>query len=150
MNIVVLAGGLSPERDVSFSSGTMACNALIGLGHHAVLIDLFFGVPDWDGTDRIFENASLREPYRITASEPDLKAIRASRKKGYNEYIGLKAKVRMANLYLEQVLKHRGKIDSYDIHKVVTWSMLPHVEIVGIEVANMDGLGYVRIREEVA
>ena len=43
-----------------------------------------------------------------------------------------------------------GKIDSYDIHKVVTWSMLPHVEIVGIEVANMDGLGYVRIREEVA
>ena len=89
MNIVVLAGGLSPERDVSFSSGTMACNALIGLGHHAVLIDLFFGVPDWDGTDRIFENASLREPYRITASEPDLKAIRASRKKGYNEYIGL-------------------------------------------------------------
>ena len=68
----------------------------------------------------------------------------------HNEYIGLKAKVRMANLYLEQVLKHRGKIDSYDIHKVVTWSMIPHVEIVGVDVTAMDGLGYVRIREEVA
>jgi hypothetical protein len=28
MNIVVLAGGLSPERDVSFSTGTMLPNAL--------------------------------------------------------------------------------------------------------------------------
>lgn len=68
----------------------------------------------------------------------------------HNEYIGLKAKVRMANLYLEQVLKHRGKIDSYDIHKVVSWAMLPHVEIVGVEQAAMDGMGYVRIREGVA
>jgi len=68
----------------------------------------------------------------------------------HNEYIGLKAKVRLANIYLEQVLKRRGKFDSYDIHKVVTWSMMPHVEIVGVDVAAMDGLGYVRIREEVA
>lgn len=66
------------------------------------------------------------------------------------EYIGLKAKVRMANLYLEQVLRRRGKFDSYDIHKVVTWSMMPHVEIVDIDVANADGMGYVRIREGVA
>lgn len=66
------------------------------------------------------------------------------------EYIGLKAKVRMANMYLEQVLKHRGKFDSYDIHKVVTRSMLPNVEVVGMDVANLDGLGYVRIREGVA
>jgi hypothetical protein len=28
--------------------------------------------------------------------------------------------------------------------------MMPHVEIVGVDVAVMDGLGYVRIREEVA
>ena len=88
MNIVVLAGGLSPERDVSFSSGTMACNALLGLGHHAVLIDLFFGLPDWDGTDKIFVEAKPLPPYRILSAEPDLAAIRASRKEGYNEYIG--------------------------------------------------------------
>ena len=28
MKIVVLAGGLSPEREVSLSTGTMVCNAL--------------------------------------------------------------------------------------------------------------------------
>lgn len=65
----------------------------------------------------------------------------------HNEYIGLKAKVRMANLYLEQVIKHRGKFDAYDIRKVVTGSMRPKVEIVSVDVANEDGLGYVRIRE---
>ena len=44
MNIVVLAGGLSPERDVSLSSGVMAANALIERGHRAVLLDLFYGM----------------------------------------------------------------------------------------------------------
>ena len=33
MKIVVLAGGLSPERNVSLSSGTMIAHALRGLGH---------------------------------------------------------------------------------------------------------------------
>lgn len=89
MNIVVLAGGLSPERDVSFSSGTMACNALLGLGHHAVLVDLFFGLPDWDGTDSVFSEAKPLSPYRILSAEPDLAKIRAERKAGYNDYIGL-------------------------------------------------------------
>ena len=89
MNIVVLAGGLSPERDVSFSSGTMACNALLKMGHCAVLIDLFFGLPDWDGTDAIFLEAKPLPPYQITESEPDLASIRASRTCGYNDYIGM-------------------------------------------------------------
>lgn len=44
MNIVVLAGGLSPERDVSLSSGAKACAALNSCGHHAILVDLFFGM----------------------------------------------------------------------------------------------------------
>ena len=66
------------------------------------------------------------------------------------DYIGLKAKVRVANCYLESVLKHKGKFDNYDIHKVVTWSMIPHVEVVSVEKAAEDGLGLVRIREGVA
>lgn len=88
MNIVVLAGGLSPERDVSLSSGTMACNALLGRGHRAILVDLFFGVPEWDGTERIFSEAKPLPPYRVAGAEPDLRAIAASRKEGYNEWIG--------------------------------------------------------------
>ena len=43
MKIVVLAGGLSTERDVSLTSGTMICNALRRIGHRAILVDLFFG-----------------------------------------------------------------------------------------------------------
>ena len=89
MKVIVLAGGLSPERDVSLSSGTMATNALLGLGHHAVLVDLFFGVPEWDGTDSIFTEAKFIPPFSITSVEPDLDSVRAKRTAGYNDYIGL-------------------------------------------------------------
>ena len=44
MKIVVLAGGLSPERNVSLVSGTGVCRALRELGHRAILVDLFMGV----------------------------------------------------------------------------------------------------------
>lgn len=43
MNIVVLAGGISTEREISIVSGTKVCEALREKGHHAVLMDVFFG-----------------------------------------------------------------------------------------------------------
>ena len=43
MKIVVLAGGLSPERNVSLSSGAMVSEALREQGHQVALVDLFFG-----------------------------------------------------------------------------------------------------------
>ncbi len=89
MKIVVLAGGLSPERDVSFSSGTMAANALLSLGHQAILVDLFFGLPDWDGKTDLFQSAKPLSPFRVSESEPDLDSLRQSRKTGFNDYIGL-------------------------------------------------------------
>ena len=36
MKIVVLAGGLSPERNVSLSSGSRVCQTLRELGHDVV------------------------------------------------------------------------------------------------------------------
>ena len=89
MKIVVLAGGLSPERDVSFSSGTMAANALLSLGHQAILVDLFFGLPDWDGRTDLFADAKKLPPFRVSEAEPDLDALRRSRREGFNDYIGL-------------------------------------------------------------
>ena len=89
MKIAVLAGGLSPERDVSFSSGTMAANALLSLGHQAILVDLFFGLPEWDGKTDLFAGAKPLPPFRVSEAEPDLDALRRSRKTGYNDYIGL-------------------------------------------------------------
>ena len=44
MKILVLASGLSPERNVSLSSGSMVCQALRDKGHKVALVDLFFGL----------------------------------------------------------------------------------------------------------
>ena len=43
MRVVVLAGGISTERDVSIVSGTLVCEALREKGHQAILLDVFFG-----------------------------------------------------------------------------------------------------------
>ena len=43
MRIVVLAGGLSTEREVSISSGTLVAEALRSKGHEVVLLDVFMG-----------------------------------------------------------------------------------------------------------
>ena len=43
MNIVVLAGGLSTERDVSFKTGSMVAKALKENGHKVILLDVFMG-----------------------------------------------------------------------------------------------------------
>ena len=57
MKIVVLCGGLSPERNVSLSSGTRIASTLMKNGHKVVLVDLFFGLEDYTGKlDDIFDN----------------------------------------------------------------------------------------------
>ena len=90
MKIVVLAGGLSPERIVSLSSGTMATNAFLQAGHKAILLDLFFGMPELTvSIDQLFENAEPLPPAPISENEPDLNAIAASRPVGWSERIGL-------------------------------------------------------------
>ena len=52
MNIVVLAGGNSTERDVSIVSGTGICQALRQKGHQAILVDSFCGVENVDLENR--------------------------------------------------------------------------------------------------
>lgn len=55
MKIVVLAGGLSTERDVSFCSGSMVYKALKENGHQVVLIDVYLG---YEGDySKIFEDS---------------------------------------------------------------------------------------------
>ena len=90
MKIVVLAGGLSPERNVSLSSGTMACNAFLKAGHQAILLDLFFGMPELNvPAEHLFVNAAPLPPAAISEAEPDLNAIAASRPQGWSDRIGL-------------------------------------------------------------
>ncbi len=44
MNIVVLAGGLSPERNVSLSSGSLISSALRKRGHRVLMLDVYEGL----------------------------------------------------------------------------------------------------------
>ena len=89
MNIVVLAGGLSPERDVSLSTGTMVTNALRKKGHRAILVDLFYGMDCLpDPIDRAFEVSGFLPPFSVPEAEPDLNAIRGARKNGFSDEIG--------------------------------------------------------------
>ena len=64
MKIIVLAGGLSPERDVSLLSGAGICKTLREMGHQAFLLDVFFGLPcDSDKLEDVFDRpADLRFP----------------------------------------------------------------------------------------
>ena len=80
MNIVVLAGGISTERDVSFVSGMGIYKALRSKGHRAVLLDVFMGYDhdDWEG---VFESdtdwtAAIES---IKDSAPDLDRVKAMR-----------------------------------------------------------------------
>ena len=81
MKIVVLAGGLSGERNVSLSSGVMVTQALRGRGHQVALVDLFFGLEGYEGSLESRFSAPVPESWkRVSRQAPDLKAIRASRK----------------------------------------------------------------------
>ena len=53
MKVVVLAGGISTERDVSLISGKMIYRAMKKLGHQAVLLDVFLGM-ERDDIEHIF------------------------------------------------------------------------------------------------
>ena len=80
MKIAVLCGGLSMERNVSLSSGTLICKALRAKGHRAVLVDMFFGLEGYEGEpEALFENLPPLADVSVSEEAPDLDAVRASR-----------------------------------------------------------------------
>ena len=81
MKIVVLCGGLSTERNISFLSGTKVCRALRTRGHQAVLVDLFMGLEDvTEDPATLFENLPELPPLVFDGKAPDLNAVREARK----------------------------------------------------------------------
>lgn len=89
MNIVVLCGGLSMERDVSIKSGAMIAAALRENGHRAVLVDAFFGYQgEYSDPKEIFEREADDSIAEIAAEVPDLEAVKAQRKQDNNSRIG--------------------------------------------------------------
>lgn len=81
MKIVVLAGGRSTERNVSFSSGYRITNALRERGHEATFIDLFLGY-DLHGAapESVFADANTSQDLNISdaiLTDADINALRA-------------------------------------------------------------------------
>ena len=89
MKIVVLAGGISTERDVSLSSGAMIYRALKKNGHQAVLLDVYLGCEEEDA-DGIFEKEKdwAGEMGVITDKNPDIEQVKAMRPDGDKNFFG--------------------------------------------------------------
>lgn len=91
MKIVVLAGGISTEREVSLVTGKGVCDALRKNGHKAVLLDLFFGYGEEGASlDDIFERESLISDtiHDINITDPDIDKIKKLRKGDSNSLLG--------------------------------------------------------------
>ena len=91
MKIIVLAGGLSPERDVSLISGAGICRTLRERGHRAFLLDVFFGYPcNPEDLEKVFDlpDGGLKIAEGIKTTTPDLEALRLSRPDQSDCYLG--------------------------------------------------------------
>ena len=95
MNIVVLAGGISSERDVSLSSGATIYRALKERGHKAVLLDVYLGY-EWETQTEERKIAGLFESDRdwagdlgsVAVKKPDISQIKAMRRDGDKNFFG--------------------------------------------------------------
>ncbi len=76
MKIVVLSGGLTPEREVSLTSGSLIANALLDRGHEVVLLDIYEGAPTSDFGALC--DKDKRYTYKVKEAVPDLEAIIAA------------------------------------------------------------------------
>ena len=88
MKIVVLAGGISTERDVSLVSGKNVYEALCSKGHQVVLLDVYLG---YEGNiENIFEQDVdwIAQVGNISEECPDLEAVKALRKDGDKNFFG--------------------------------------------------------------
>ena len=91
MKIVVLAGGLSTERDVSLSTGSMVSKALRRKCHQVILLDVFLGCGKaGDDVTTLFETAagSEIEVNSVPEKAADLAQVKAMREDKSNCFFG--------------------------------------------------------------
>ena len=79
MNIVVLAGGISTERDVSLITGKNVVNALRGCGENAVLLDVFLGYKGDAASFFESENGNIEAVNAIGIIDPSIEDIKNAR-----------------------------------------------------------------------
>ena len=87
MNILVLAGGLSPERNVSLSSGSLISAALRRRGHSVLMLDVYEGVDIGDKNPLSLFTREEQGAFVVGEVIPDLDELKR-RNNNKNELIG--------------------------------------------------------------
>lgn len=92
MKIIVLGGGISTERHVALVTATSVCKALRSIGHKAVFVDMYLGLEDYDKPlEMIFDEPDgLCGNVAVEKVEPDLEAVKASRRMKGPSHLGEK------------------------------------------------------------
>ncbi len=88
MKIVVLAGGISTERDVSLSSGTMVYRALKKKGHQVIILDVYLGLNTFPQDLFTQEKDWAAAIGAISEKNPDINEIKALRSDGDKNFFG--------------------------------------------------------------
>ena len=94
MKVVVLAGGISTERDVSLSSGAMIYRALKEKGHDAILLDVYLGYEEeWKNDSDLSGVFGLDRDWAkdmglVAEENPDIEQIKAMRPDGEKNFFG--------------------------------------------------------------
>ncbi|MDY5576249.1 MAG: D-alanine--D-alanine ligase [Lachnospiraceae bacterium] len=81
MNIVVLCGGTSTEREISLISSEGICKALRTKGHHAILMDVFLGHENLIADDIFIDNYDVDEEMAyIKSRAEEVEQLKKTRK----------------------------------------------------------------------
>ena len=76
MKIIVLAGGYSPEREVSLTSGSLIANALMENGHRVCLLDVYVGMKELPkDPDTLFQSVGAYS-HSVSEEIPDLEKLK--------------------------------------------------------------------------
>ena len=90
MKIAVLSGGLSTEREVSITSGSLVSKALRERGHQVVLLDVYMGYEEENcNPEELFNKGyDFTKDAVISENVPNLKMVKAMRKDKSDRFLG--------------------------------------------------------------
>ena len=81
MNIVVLCGGTSTERNVSLVTGEMVCRALRKKNHNAIILDVFIGHDNVNATDLFVNDYNVDNEFEyIKEHSQNIEELKGTRK----------------------------------------------------------------------
>lgn len=114
MNIAVLCGGTSTEREISLISSEGICRALRSKGHRAVLIDIFLGEENFDTLNPFPEDYEIGKVIeKIKERAAQLEELKKSRKEFFGpNVISLCRKADVVFLGLHGANGEDGKVQA--------------------------------------